>query len=114
VKIAIPTDNGQVSAHFGHCEEFTVYDVDESQKKVIAKEIIANPGHQPGFLPGYLAKQKVSAVLLPEAWDSKAKQLFDQNNIQTITGASGAVDEVIQEYLAGNIESKGNYCDHEV
>ncbi len=111
MKIAIPSDNGQVSAHFGHCEEFTVYDVDESQKKVIGKEIIANPGHQPGFLPGYLAKQGISCIIAG-GMGLKAKQLFDQNNIQTITGASGVVDEVIQEYLAGSLVSKGNYCDH--
>ena len=33
MRIAIPTDRGQVSAHFGHCEEFTVYDIDENQKR---------------------------------------------------------------------------------
>ncbi|HHX24805.1 MAG: NifB/NifX family molybdenum-iron cluster-binding protein [Tepidanaerobacteraceae bacterium] len=111
MRIAIPTDSGQVSAHFGHCEEFTVYYIDESQKKVIAKEIIKNPGHEPGFLPVFLAKQNVNCIIAG-GMGSRAKQLFDQKNIQTITGASGIVDEVIQEYLAGNIVSKGNYCDH--
>ena len=111
MKIAIPTDKGQVSAHFGHCEHFTIYYVDESQKKVISKDVIDNPGHEPGFLPVFLAKHNVNCIIAG-GMGSRAKQLFDQNNIQTITGASGIVDEVIQEYLAGNIVSKGNYCDH--
>lgn len=111
MKIAIPTDKGQVSAHFGHCEHFTIYDVDESQEKVIAKDVIDNPGHEPGFLPVFLAKHNVNCIIAG-GMGSRAKQLFDQNNIQTITGASGIVDEVIQEYLSGNIVSKGNYCDH--
>ena len=111
MKIAIPTDNGQVSGHFGHCGEFTIYDVDKSGKKVGSKECIANPGHQPGFLPGFLAEKGINCIIAG-GMGLKAKQLFDQNNIQTITGASGIVDEVIQEYLAGNLISKGDYCDH--
>ncbi|NLU10408.1 MAG: dinitrogenase iron-molybdenum cofactor [Tepidanaerobacter acetatoxydans] len=111
MKIAIPTDKGQVSAHFGHCEEFTIYDVDESEKKVNSKECITNPGHQPGFLPGFLAKQGINCIIAG-GMGLKAKQLFDQNNIQTITGAAGIVDEVIQDYLEGNLISKESYCDH--
>ena len=111
MKIAIPTDNGQVSAHFGHCAEFTIYDVDKNKKEVKSKETIANPGHKPGFLPGFLAEQDVNCIIAG-GMGLKAKQLFDQNNVKSLTGASGSVDEVIQQYLAGNIESKGNYCDH--
>lgn len=111
MKIAIPTDRGQVSAHFGHCEEFTVYDVNESQKKVNSKEVIKNPGHEPGFLPVFLAKQHVNCIIAG-GMGLKAKQLFDQNNIETITGAAGTVDEVMQEYLSGNLVSKEKYCEH--
>ncbi|MCG1011568.1 MAG: NifB/NifX family molybdenum-iron cluster-binding protein [Tepidanaerobacteraceae bacterium] len=111
MRIAIPTDRGQVSAHFGHCEEFTVYDIDENQKKVIAKEVIENPGHEPGFLPIFLAKQNVNCIIAG-GMGSRAKRLFDQNNIQSITGASGIVDEVVQEYLAGQLVSNDNFCDH--
>ena len=47
MKIAIATDNNMVSAHFGHCPEFTIYDV--VGKKVNGKEVVENPGHQPGI-----------------------------------------------------------------
>jgi len=111
MRIAIPTDRGQVSAHFGHCEEFTVYDIDENQKKEIEKEVIEDPGHEPGFLPIFLAKQNVNCIIAG-GMGSRAKRLFDQNNIQSITGASGIVDEVVQEYLAGQLVSNDNFCDH--
>lgn len=111
MRIAIPTDRGQVSAHFGHCEEFTVYDIDENQKKVIAKEVIENPGHEPGFLPIFLAKQNVNCIIAG-GMGSRAKEIFDNNNIQTIAGVSGFVDEVVQEYLKGDLVSDDNYCDH--
>ena len=111
MRIAIPTDRGQVSAHFGHWEEFTVYDIDENQKKVIAKEVIENPGHEPGFLPIFLAKQNVNCIIAG-GMGSRAKEIFDNNNIQTIAGVSGFVDEVVQEYLKGDLVSDDNYCDH--
>lgn len=111
MKIAIPTDNNMVSAHFGHCAQFTIYEIDEGQKKVESKKVIDNPGHEPGFLPGYLAKLGINCIIAG-GMGTRAKQLFDQNDIQTITGASGETDIVIQDYLEGNLVSKDNYCDH--
>jgi predicted Fe-Mo cluster-binding NifX family protein len=111
MKIAIPTDNNMVSAHFGHCAQFTIYDIDKAQKKVNSKKVIDNPGHEPGFLPGYLAELGINCIIAG-GMGTRAKQLFDQNDIQTITGAEGDVDKVIQDYLEGNIVSKDNYCDH--
>lgn len=111
MKIAIATDGNLVSAHFGHCQTYTIYEVDESKKKVINKEVIENPGHQPGFLPGYLAKLGVNCIIAG-GMGPRAQELFAQNNIETITGVSGRVDDVIQEYLNGNIADRGNLCDH--
>ena len=49
MKIAISTDGGYVSAHFGRCPSFTIMEVEDS--KLVGKEEIDNPGHHPGFLP---------------------------------------------------------------
>ena len=35
MKIAIPTANGKLCSHFGHCESFTFVDVDLSKKEII-------------------------------------------------------------------------------
>ena len=48
MRIAIATDAGMVSRHFGHCEGFTVYDVEND--KIAKEEFLANPGHKKGFL----------------------------------------------------------------
>lgn len=49
MKIAVASEGKYVSEHFGHCEGFTVYEVDEN--KMLMKDFIQNPGHRPGFLP---------------------------------------------------------------
>ena len=111
MKVVIPTDDNMVSAHFGHCAQFTIYDIDEVQKKVNSKKVIDNPGHEPGFLPRYLADFGINCIIAG-GMGSRARQLFDQNNIQTITGATGETDKVIQYYLEGSLENKGSFCDH--
>ncbi|MCR4431827.1 MAG: NifB/NifX family molybdenum-iron cluster-binding protein [Tepidanaerobacteraceae bacterium] len=112
MKIAIATEGNVVSAHFGHCPQYTIFDVDEKQNKINSKKIIENPGHQPGFLPGYLAELGVNCIIAG-GMGPRAQELFAQNKIETITGVSGRVDDVIQEYLEGNIAGSGNLCDHE-
>ncbi|MFW5982187.1 MAG: NifB/NifX family molybdenum-iron cluster-binding protein, partial [Halanaerobiaceae bacterium] len=52
MKIAIASQNGIVSNHFGHCEGFKVYQIEN--KEIITEDFIANPGHKPGFLPVFL------------------------------------------------------------
>jgi predicted Fe-Mo cluster-binding NifX family protein len=49
MRIAVPIDNGYISPHFGRCSSFIIVTVENG--KVMDKEIVENPGHQPGFIP---------------------------------------------------------------
>jgi predicted Fe-Mo cluster-binding NifX family protein len=40
-----------ISPHFGYCEQFALFDVDDQKKEIAKKELIASSRHQPGFLP---------------------------------------------------------------
>ncbi|MBN2686267.1 MAG: hypothetical protein JXR40_13385, partial [Pontiellaceae bacterium] len=57
MKIAIPTANGKLCMHFGHCEVFTLLEVDPENKKVISTKELDPPPHEPGVLPHWLAGQ---------------------------------------------------------
>lgn len=46
MKIAIASDRGMVTQHFGHCRHFHIYLVDG---KVVSSEKVKNPGHRPGI-----------------------------------------------------------------
>ena len=54
IKIAVASDNGNVTEHFGHCEAFIVFHARD--KEIVKVETIASPGHRPGFLPLFLAE----------------------------------------------------------
>lgn len=108
--IAVATENGAVAAHFGHCPEYTL--VKEEGGAILEQKVIPNPGHEPGFLPGYLARQGVSCIIAG-GMGSRAQNLFAAENIETFVGISGPVDQVIKEYLNGTLKSGVSMCDHE-
>jgi len=110
VKIAIATENGYVSAHFGRCPAYTLVEIEEG--KAVGRREIPNPGHAPGFLPGYLSERGVDAIIAG-GMGPRAQGLFAEKNIQTITGVQGKVDEVIEKFIRQELEAGQDLCDHE-
>lgn len=110
IKVAISTDEESVSAHFGRCQAYTIYEIEEG--KILSKEVIPNPGHQPGFLPQFLAEKGVNCIITG-GMGPKAQSLFAERGIQTIIGVSGKVEEVIQKFINNALEIGENLCTHE-
>lgn len=110
MRIAVATENNAVAAHFGRCPGYTLVDVD-GDGKVLAQQYIDNPGHEPGFLPGYLARQGVSCIIAG-GMGPRAQALFAAENIETVVGVTGPVSRVVEDYLAGNLKPGASLCDH--
>ncbi|MFB0518068.1 MAG: NifB/NifX family molybdenum-iron cluster-binding protein [Acidobacteriota bacterium] len=109
MKIAISTDGDYVSAHFGKCPQYTLVEIEGG--KVLTRELLDNPGHQPGFLPGFLAERGVTCVITG-GMGPRAQSLFAQQGIETVVGVSGKVDEVIEKLLKGELEGGESLCQH--
>lgn len=109
MKVAVSTDGAQVAAHFGRCEAYTLAEIEEGM--VTATETIANPGHEPGFLPGYLAERGVQCIVAG-GMGPRAHGLFAERGIQTIVGVSGSVAEALGALARGELESGETTCDH--
>lgn len=107
MKIAISTDGDQVSAHFGRCPQFTIAEIDDG--KLIKKETIDNPGHQPGFLPKFLNEQGVK-VILAGGMGMNARNLFDQYGIKAMAGITGQIDDVINQFAQGTLKEGESTC----
>ena len=60
MKIAVACMGTQVGGHFGHCENFRIYDTADG--KICAEESIPNPGHRPGFLTKFLGDMGVEVI----------------------------------------------------
>lgn len=109
MKVAIATDHGNVSAHFGRCQTYTIVTIED--ENIIEKTTISNPGHQPGFLPRFLSEQGVSCIIAG-GMGPRAQNLFEQKNINTITGVQGTVDEVIDKFTRRELNAGEDLCGH--
>jgi len=106
-RIAISTDNNQVSMHFGRCPIFTIVDIEN--KKISNKIEINNPGHEPGFLPQFM-KDKGVQYMIAGGMGPRASQLFAQHNIKTLIGISGSIQDVINQYIQGTLLPGDSTC----
>jgi len=107
MKVAISTDNGHVSAHFGRCPEFTILEIEDGRVK--NRETIPNPGHQPGFLPEFMAQHQVEAVIAGGG-GRRAQMLFEEKGIQFVLGVTGTIDENVAKLCQGELEGGESLC----
>ena len=107
MKIAVASENGMVTEHFGHCEEFIIFDAENNQ--IIKSETIANPGHKPGFLPNFLNDMGVN-VIISGSMGGRAIDICNEKNIKVIVGAKGSAKAAAEAYLQGSLKSTGSVC----
>lgn len=107
MKIAISTDGDLVSAHFGRCPHYTIVEIKNSAVK--NKELVANPGHEPGKIPEFLNSQGVN-IIVAGGMGPRAVGFFQEYNIEVVVGKSGLVETVIQEYIDGKLVSGQSTC----
>jgi len=107
MKIAVASDNGLVTEHFGHCENFMIFDVENN--KIVKSEAVPNPGHKPGFLPVFLHDMGVNVIIVG-GMGGGAVDIFNEKNIEVITGASGKAEDSANSYLQGMLKSTGSIC----
>jgi predicted Fe-Mo cluster-binding NifX family protein len=112
MKIAIPLAAGKLSMHFGHCETFALVDVDENTKEVSQAITLQPPAHQPGVLPQWLHEQGAK-VIIAGGMGQRAQQLFAQNGIEVVVGASAQTPEqLVEAYVNNALQTGENICDH--
>lgn len=112
MKIAVPVSNGVLSSHFGHCEQFVLYDVAPDGKTIGRREALTPPPHEPGTFPRWLHEQGATHIIAG-GMGSRAQSLFDQNGIRVVAGASvGEPDLIVRAFLDGRLTTGANVCDH--
>ncbi|MDD4202406.1 MAG: NifB/NifX family molybdenum-iron cluster-binding protein [Candidatus Omnitrophica bacterium] len=109
-KIAVPVAQGQFAMHFGHCEKFIIFEVEN--KKVKNTTAIIPPPHAPGVLPKFLGEQGVNCIIAG-GMGMRAQELFAENGVKVIVGAIGTEpNKLVEEYLSDSLQKGNNICDH--
>jgi len=98
-------------AHFGHCEEFAIIEVVD--EKIVSSKTLTPPEHVPGLYPSWVASFGVTDVIAG-GMGQKAINLFKEQNINAFVGAPVATAEnLVNDFIAGNLNLSANYCDHD-
>lgn len=110
MRIAVTYENGQVFQHFGHTEQFKVYDVEDG--KVVKSEIVDTNGQGHGALAGFLFNGKVD-VLICGGIGGGARNALAEAGIRLFPGAQGDADAQVESYLAGTLNyDPDTVCSH--
>lgn len=111
VKFAVPTHQGKLCQHFGHCEAFAILETAENGA-ILSETYVDAPEHQPGLLPQWLSEKGVRYVIAG-GMGSRAQQLFAEKGVKVVTGAQGENPrEIVEQYLKGVLMTGANICDH--
>ena len=109
-KIAVPTSDGKLDAHFGHCKQFAIVNVEEKEIKEIA--YLDAPPHKPGLLPPWLAERGATDIIAG-GMGQRAIDLFNERGINVFVGAPALTPEgLVNGFLNESLSFSANYCDH--
>ncbi|MBR2503714.1 MAG: dinitrogenase iron-molybdenum cofactor biosynthesis protein [Oscillospiraceae bacterium] len=110
MRIAVTYENGNIFQHFGHTEQFKIYDVTDGS--VTAARIISAAGSGHGALAGFLKGLNVS-VLICGGIGGGAQQALAQAGIKLYGGVKGNADTAVAALLKNSLAyNPAVKCDH--
>jgi len=110
MKLAIPTRGNLVDDHFGHCEAYTVFSIDEN-KNIISSEMLPSPqgcGCKSNIAT--ILQQKGVSIMLAGNMGNGALNVLNSHGIEVYRGCSGDILLLIEEFLRGQIDDSGEGC----
>lgn len=110
MRIAVTYEDGEIFQHFGHTQQFKVYDVQDG--KIASSEVVDTNGSGHGALAGVLSALNVDALICGGIGGG-ARMALTEAGIQLYGGVSGNADEAVQALAEGRLEFNPNvHCDH--
>ncbi|MEG0779650.1 MAG: NifB/NifX family molybdenum-iron cluster-binding protein [Oscillospiraceae bacterium] len=110
MKIAVTYENGGVFQHFGHCENFKFYDVENGAVTTSAVVSAIGSGH--GALASFL-KSNGADTLICGGIGGGARTALTEAGIQLYPGVSGHADDAVAALLGGTLQFDPNtMCNH--
>ncbi len=109
VKIAIPSRDGAIDDHFGHCKAFAVFSVtDGSVTELPSIPSVEGCGCKSG-IAATLAKEGITHLVAGNMGEG-AVRVLGSHGIEVIRGASGSVRAAAESFAAGRLADSGVLC----
>lgn len=110
MKIAVTYENGNIFPHFGHTEQFKIYEIDKG--KIVDSKVVNTNGNGHGALAGMLSALNVD-ILICGGIGAGAQNALNDVGIKLYGGVSGNADDAVNALLAGTlIYDPDVHCNH--
>lgn len=110
MRIAVTYEDGMVFQHFGHTQQFKIFDVENGE--IQKEQVVDTQGNGHGALTGFLTEQGVD-TLLCGGIGGGAQNALALAGIQLYGGIFGEADEVVRAFLAGRLSYNPEvHCNH--
>ena len=110
MRIAVTYANGEIFQHFGHTEQFKIYDVENGA--IVAAQVVDTNGSGHGALAGFLAALQAE-VLICGGIGGGAQMALASAGIKLYGGVSGNADAAVRAFLEGKLDFNPNVqCNH--
>ena len=110
MKICIPTSDGKLCGHFGHCDSFTFAEINPETKEILSiEEKIPEEGISCQSA-SWISEQGVSKVLAG-GMGGRPLMTFAQNGVEVTAGCPELpIKEILEKYLSNTLETGENAC----
>ena len=110
MKIAVTYENGQIFQHFGHSENFKIYDIKDNA--VISSKVVNTNGFAHGALAGFLGSEKINKLICGGIGGGAISALGEAG-IEVMAGVNGDADAAIEKYLKNALAfTSSSNCNH--
>ena len=110
MRIAVTYENGNIYQHFGHTEQFKLYDVENGT--IVDTQIVGSNGSGHGMLAGFLKQVQVD-VLICGGIGMGAQMALAEAEIKLYAGVQGSADDAAKALVAGTLDYDPEArCDH--
>lgn len=110
MKVAVTYDNGEIFQHFGHTENFKIYNIEN--KKITEANVVNTMGSGHGALAGFLVKNEVD-TLICGGIGGGARNALAEAGITLYGGVSGNADDAVKALIDRNLGYNPNVkCSH--
>ena len=110
MKIVVPSADGKLCGHFGHCESFSFVEVDIEKKEIISIEEKIPEDGVSCQSAGWIAQQGVQ-VVLAGGMGGRPMMTFAQNGVQVVSGCPELeIRELVTLFMQQTLETGENVC----
>ncbi len=100
MRIAVTYENGEIFQHFGHTEQFKLYDVADG--KIVGERIVPTNGSGHGALAGFLKAAQVDALIC-SGIGMGAQNALAEAGIALYGGVTGSADAAAKALAEGTL-----------